>query len=313
MLEIIPSVLPILLLIGFGFFMHKKEIIGKSTADGLKKLAIDIGLPALLFISFMDMELKIEYLSLTIILFLFFCALFLIGIGLVKIKGLSIPSLPYLIPGFAVATLGIPLYLSLFGLENLSQYTILSVGHEIFFWFVLIAMLQMKQSGKGFSLQMVMDVIKNPFIIAVILGLILNITGLNIVLGENFIYKGIENFLEYLGNLVTPLILIVIGYDLKLDKRYIKDSFRILVIRIPLILILGYMVKILLLDRILTPDPYFDYAWFTYLILPPPFAMSLFIGRYSTEDNRNIATNTTVLATIISIIIYIIFALVIST
>lgn len=312
MINVLPSVLPILLLISMGYYMQRKETIKQSTIDEIKRIVLNIALPSLLFLNFKDMELKIEYLTLTITVFLFFCVLYLIAEGLNKIKGFYSPLLPFLLPGFALGTLGIPLYVSVFGVENLSKYIILAIGHELFVWFILIVIIKMKHSGTGFSFKIIIDFIRNPFIIAITLGITLNITGLGIVFDENAILKGIGQFLEYLSTIVTPLILIVIGYGLKLNKQYIRESIKLLMIRIPLILIIGYIVKFVFLDRIIIGDRFFDYAWFTYLILPPTYAITLLIGDYSTKENADIASNVAVLGTIISIIIYIIFVLVIS-
>lgn len=308
MIEIVPSILPIFLLIGMGFYMRKKEIIQESTVDEIQNIVLYVGLPALIFLSFKDMELQREHLTLTLIVFLFYCVVFLIGLAVNKIKRFSSPMLPFLIPCCALATLGIPLYVSVFGVENLPKYAILSVGHELFLWFVLMLVLQAQHSKTAFSTKMIKDFIKNPFILAVLFGIIFNVTGFNHVWGGNVIYQGIEKFLDHLGTFVTPLILIVIGYGLKLNKKYTGESIKILMVRIPLLLIVGYLVKMLFLDKMLIEDRFFDYAWFTFLILPPPYAMPLLIGKHSTEENTAIATNTIVLGTIVTIIIFVIFA-----
>ena len=96
---------------------------------------------------------------------------------------------------------------------------------------------------------------------------------------------------------------------MKLNKKYIKESGKILAIRMALILIIGYILKFVFIDRILVADKIFDYAWFTYLILPPSIAIALMIGSYSTEENKDIAANTVVLGTIVSIIVYVSFVL----
>ncbi|HHT51259.1 MAG TPA: malate permease [Eubacteriaceae bacterium] len=309
MLEILPNVMPVLLLIGLGYFFKAMGVIKSNNLDEIKKILLNISLPSLLFLNFKTMDLKLEYIGLTLIIFCFFALLFLLGQAINRIKPLYNPILPYLLPNFAFGTLGVPLFLSIFGIENLSNFTILSIGHEFFVWFVLIVLIKKKFSDEGFSINTLKEFIKNPFILAVVFGLLINITGFNRIISTNPILLGIEKFLESLSTILTPLILIIVGYDMKLNKKYIKESGKILAIRMALILIIGYILKFVFIDRILVADKIFDYAWFTYLILPPSIAIALMIGSYSTEENKDIAANTVVLGTIVNVIVYVSFVL----
>ena len=152
MLEILPNVMPVLLLIGLGYFFKAMGVIKSNNLDEIKKILLNISLPSLLFLNFKTMDLKLEYIGLTLIIFCFFALLFLLGQAINRIKPLYNPILPYLLPNFAFGTLGVPLFLSIFGIENLSNFTILSIGHEFFVWFVLIVLIKKKFSDEGFSI-----------------------------------------------------------------------------------------------------------------------------------------------------------------
>ena len=169
--------------------MQKKQTIKQDTIDEVKNIVLNIALPALLFLNYKNMDLAIEHLGLTVIIFLYFCLLYAIGVGVNKIKGISIPLLPFLMPGCAFGVLGIPLYATVFGIENLPTYSILGIGHEFFIWFFLLVALRMKYSEEKFSFDTIKDFIKNPFIIAVFLGMTLNITGFSKISGDRAIFR----------------------------------------------------------------------------------------------------------------------------
>ena len=309
MLEILPNVLPVLLLIGLGYLLKVKRYIESNNLDDIKKIILNISLPSLLFLNFKSMDLRIEYFYLTLIIFSFFVILFFLGLVINKIKVLHSPILPYLIPGFAFGTLGVPLFLSVFGMDNLSKFIVLTIGHEFFLWFILIVLIKRKFAGEKFSIKTIESFIKSPFVLSVVLGLLINISGFNEIITNNPILLGFEKFLENLSVVLSPLILIIVGYDMKLNKRYIKESGKIVAIRTSLILIVGYILKFAFINKILIPDKIFNYAWFTYLILPPSFAIAVLIGNHSSKENKDIAANTVVLSTIVSIIVYVSFVL----
>ena len=156
------------------------------------------------------------------------------------------------------------------------------------------------------------DLIKNPFIIAVLSGLLINLTGVGEGLSKSIIYNGLLATLDSLGSIVTPLILMILGYELKLNKKYITESAKVVILRLATMLSIGSIIKITILNRLLMPDTMFNYAWFTYLILPPSNSVPILLGQYSTEENAGIATNTTVLNTMVTILIYIAFVFYIS-
>lgn len=57
------QVLPILLLIVLGNQLRKRAWLAEGFIDDLKWLTINIALPSVLFLSFLDLELKVSYLA----------------------------------------------------------------------------------------------------------------------------------------------------------------------------------------------------------------------------------------------------------
>lgn len=309
MSEIISKIIPIFLLIALGYIIKQKNWVRQESMDELKDGVINIALPALLFITFRDMTLKKEYFLVIFIFFILLIVLYRIGLLLNKVKAISHPLVPFIVTSFTFGLLGIPLFGSVFGMENLEKISIFGVAHEFFVWFVFYTLLKMKFNNERFSRDTIKGFITSPLIISIILGLFLNITGTYKIFFENTFFIGVDITLNYLSSLATPIILIIIGFGLKLNKIYIKQSMKLFLIRIITILTIGYIFKIFIINKIITNDPLFDYAYFTFLILPPPYSLSIFVGKYANREYSEIANNVVVIHTIACIAIFVLFVL----
>ena len=64
------------------------------------------------------------------------------------------------------AVAGIPFFLAVYGLEELGQYTVLGVGHEIYAWMLLIPGLHLAMKHEKISLKMSLKTLTSPVIIS---------------------------------------------------------------------------------------------------------------------------------------------------
>lgn len=312
MTDIVAKIIPILLLILLGCFFRYKNTFKQTTIDEIKKLVIDVAFSAVLFITFFNMELKKEYFLVSIIIFFMLTLFYFVGTMINMIKAIKHPLIPYISTGFAFGFLGIPLFSTIFGVENLGKLSILGIGHEFFIWLLFYTLLKVKLGNQKFSMDTAIQIFKSPVIISITLGIILNLTGLRTSIHYNPIAKGLYTTVEYLSNLSTPLILIIIGYGLRFNKKYMKQSAIFIMIRFIVILSIGYFTKIFIINKIVSPDPIFNYAYFTFLILPSPLTLPIFVGASSTQEQEELANNTVVLNTVVSIAIFILFVLTIN-
>ncbi len=307
MLDIVAKIIPIISLIGIGWHFRYKELIHESTIDEIKSLVVNVSLASVLFITFLNMELKDEYFLVFFMIFILLCILFFIGLVLNKIKLIAHPLIPFIVTGCSFGLFGIPLFSTVFGIENIEKLSILGVGHEFFIWIVFYPFMRFRFNNERFSIKKIGDMIKSPLIMSIFLGITFNVIGLGIKIQNNPITSGLYATLKSLADLATPLILIIVGYGLKLNEKYIKQSIKFVVIRTITILIVGYIFKYLVIDHIMIWDKVFNYAYFTFLILPPPLSLSVFVGAYSTKEYEELINNTVVLNTIASIFIFIVF------
>jgi len=305
--DVISNTLPIIFLISFGLLIQRKNILKQSTIIDIKKIVMNISLPAVLFITFINMDFKKEYYLIILCIVLLMIIMYFTGVMLNMFKRIHNPLNPFMSTGFSFGLLGVPLYGTVFGIENLGKISVIGVGHELFMWFIFFTLLKIKFNNEKFSTSTIIEMLKSPLIIGVVLGIVLNITGFKSFIYAIGILKGIFITIQYMANIATPLILIIVGYDLKINKKYLRRSIRIVILRIMVVFIIGYAFKFLVLDALIKNDTLFDYAYFTFLILPPPFSTPIFMDKYNSYEYRDLANNVTVLDTVICIVVYVTF------
>lgn len=308
MTGVMSNVVPIILLILFGYIIRIKGILNEETMIGIKKLVLDISLPAILFSTFLNMNFEKGYFLVIIISFAMLCLFFLIGFLINKIKPLYHPMNPFVSSAFCFGLLGIPLFGTVFGSENLGKISILGVGNELFCWLIYYNFLDFKFNNKKFSVHLLKELFKSPLLISMSIGIIFNLFGFAELFKTNSFLVGVYTTIQYIANLGTPLILFIIGFTLKFNKEYTKKSIKFVLIRTLIILVIGYLIKFLIIDKLIVEDTIFNYAYFTFLILPLPFSLPIFAGKHCPEYEELI-NNTVILSTMLCILTFIIFIL----
>ncbi len=146
----------------------------------------------------------------------------------------------------------------------------------------------------------------SPVIIGVVAGLILNILGVPERVESIPLAEGVLNTINMLGSTTIPLILIVVGYGIRLDMEKLVYSARVIIIRMLVNIPLALLVNRLFIRGVLGLGAGFEAAFFTMLILPPPFILTLYMPQELEDEVHNV-DNTLTLHSIVSIIVFIIY------
>ena len=304
MTDAIAKIIPIILLVSLGYLIRYRHWANDDHMATIKKGIFDLALPAVLFISFKDMTLKKEQLLVTLVFFL----MMLIVYGVAKFVSRWVKEygdlVPFVCTGMAFGVLGVPLYAAVYGLENIGVISIFGVGHETFVWFVYLTLLRKQFNGEKFGIATLKNFIKSPVIIAILLGVMVNLFGLAIFFEKNVFLKGLALTLESLGSVTTPLIFIVVGYGIHLEKAFIWPAIKLVAIRYAVLIPVSYLVKFFVMDRVVgAVTPLYNMAFFTFMTLSPPYVSAILIDLYSTKENGYVANNVIVISTIFAVII----------
>ena len=302
--QILNRVLPIIFLIFLGNQMRQRRFLLENTMDDLRKIIVNLALPSVLFLTFSEIDLKPTYLLIFILFFFIDVGLFGLGNWIAKQFRVSQPYFRFLMTGFEYGMLGVSLFGGAYGLEKLGTFAIVDLGHEIFAWFVFLAFLLVQRDGIQDNKQLVKAFFKSPVIMAILAGLAMNILGLKVLLFTYPIVGGLMSTLQFMANLTIPVMLLLVGYNIQLDRSGLREILPVILIRLAILVPLAFLLNIFVIRNLLVLEPAFEAAVFTLLILPPPFIIPLYMRADQHEDKRYV-NNVLALYTIISVAIFI--------
>ncbi len=302
--SVLAMALPVFVMLGLGMLCRKKALLARSAVDGLKRVAVDICLPAVLFKAFATADYAASTVAIAVAAY--FTCILMLGLGFLLVKLMKIPgrTAPFLASGFEVGMLGYALFMLLFPGESTSKLAILDTGLTLFvFTFYKGLVAKGKMSGR----ELVGDMLRSPVLWALILGVLAGSTGLMGVLQQADMTKVLFAVADFVGAPTGGIILLAIGYDLVLGEIPWKQTARLLVMRL---LTCGvFLVLLLALNKTLLPGLLFPGAVAITAILPPPYVLPIFAD----DSEERVQTASALSAsTLITLILFVVLAVIYS-
>lgn len=233
----------------------KVKFTSKEEISGIKKIILNLALPATIFIALLGIKVEFHLLILPLLalglnLLMFFAmplVLPLMGIGRntpeFRTAKLLIPSLA---PGLSC----FPFVLEFLGEDYLAKAAMADLGNKVFvlFFLYLVAMnwhyaLQSHRSKKGTQLKpMLKAMISEP--VNIFIGVALLLISFGVTMDSLPFF--LSETLEKLSLIMTPLVLLFIGLAVKIKRRQFFQIFSLLCTRAGLVLLIsGVFVMIL--------------------------------------------------------------------
>ena len=306
-IQIINRILPILLLISLGVWIRHRDFLAAETVDELRKMVVNIALPAVLFISFLNIELKSSYFIIFVVLFLLCIVLFFLGKLIRKLFGIKYAYFPYLTTGFEYGMMAVSLFGAAYGLEKIGTIAVVDLGHEIFIWFVFLPLLLIKRDGAQKPKEIVRSFLSSPVVVAILASLFLNFVGVGELLYELPITGGVMGTLAFLQDLTVPLILLIVGYGVMIDREGLKEASILTAIRLGIMIPLAWVLNTFLIREGLQLDQSFEIAIMTLLIMPPPFIVPLYTGENLDPEEKRYINNVLAVHTVISVAVFLVY------
>jgi malate permease and related proteins len=300
-LEVFSKILPVVLLFLVGTVFRKFRFIKAETIEDLKKLIIHVSLPALLFLSFSKTNFESKHLLIIVAVFAAVLIALLIGKGIQSFIGIQSSYFPLLLTNFEAGMLGYSIFSVLFGEEHIYIFAIIDLGQVIFFYLVIAGILTNLRDGHLTKKEQFTSFMKNPILLAVILGVIVQKTGFITFLSGNPLSNSILQTAALIATITTPLICLVIGYEIQIEKSTIGKVVKVVVIRMMMLLMFGLLINNFIINRLLHLDQLFMAAVITMFMLPPPFVIPLFI-KGEDKENRIFVNNVLSVHTVVTII-----------
>lgn len=201
------AILPIFLLIVLGYFLRQRGTLTAESNKAFGEVAFKIFMPMVLFTGMAKAPLH-DGLNMTILAAYFIPALIIFaGVNLVAHLRIGHPTPFGLTAAFGNnALIGIALIASLLGNPGLVLlFTILAVHSLLLFSFQ--SLYNSFASGESFSAKTLISSLANPMIIGLLLGVLLNLSGLSLPLWA-------DHLTTWLAQAALPCALIVLGANL---------------------------------------------------------------------------------------------------
>lgn len=303
MSELVKRLLPILIILTIGFILKRKKVFSEAFVQGLKVMIVNLALPAVLFDAFSTMEFQASYLLLFIIIFIYCAILYVIGYSLHRFfPGMfSWDKTKGYMTGFEFGMIGVGLFGAIWGMENLWIIMLIAFGHELFIWFFYVLLISKSSNQSMHPYDTIKHFLSTPTIVAIILGVVANLTGIRALMEDNMIGQSILTAIGFLKPLTSPLILIIIGYTMTFHFRKLREMTIYLFTRVILVLGIGTMVLLVIKQTVQGMEPLFTTAFYAFILLPAPYILPLYI---SDKEEAEYFTQLLLYSTIVTFIGY---------
>ena len=301
---IVAKVLPVIFLIILGHFLGRFKIISQETIDDLKKIVVNIALPASLFMAFADTVFEAKYLLIVSAVFAS-CTIMLLLAGVFR-KPLKIenPYWPSLYAGFETGMMGYSIFVAVYGAAEMFKLAIMDLGQVTFVFFVLVSVLRRINGDSIGAAGLIKSFLKSPVILSIIFGIIAGLIGLPGLLAGNAAGDAVLDTIGLVGSLTMPLICLVIGYELRIDKTDLARPFFTALSRIVVLLVLAFVINKLLIAGLLGLAKTYEVALYTLFMLPPPFVIPIYMSGRKSQD-KQLILNTISMHIILTLVAFI--------
>ena len=266
------TLLPVFFMLGLGWASRQLGWVSPEQKAGANSLLFGLLFPILIFNLMASADLDVSVLPIVGYVFaMYMLVILVVGPRTAFFTGPERAHFSkYLLSCHEGGNVALPLYLSIVGA---SSNTVIFDLAGTFTCFVVLPIMIARESAKGTSgADIVRSIVTSPFIIAVFLGLTLNLTGLyGLIVGSPF-GPAWTATLSMATSPIVALILFCLGYDLTIDKKTLTPILRLGAVRLAwsALIILGFF----LLFHARMADREFMMAVLIYFMCPTGFGMA---------------------------------------
>lgn len=238
LISLLKVTVPLLTAIVLGNLSRTRNTVPAESVEGIKKLVLNVFLPAQVLNAFASMELSLS----TLLVPAFSCTLcffaYFVGKLTEKRLGKYGPYYRFLISSSEPGMLGYALYGLLYGADGIAPIVLVDSGLAIFFFSFFLPRLMKLSSEDGEQKSAWQAAVESPILRMLVLALILNLTGLYDRLMATQAGEIVSDTLSLLSAPVSCLMLFSVGYGMRIDREILqpvlKTSFWRLVGFLPL-------------------------------------------------------------------------------
>ena len=292
-ISVVQTALPVFLALALGMLCRKKKFLTRDGVDTLKKVVINITLPAVLLNAFATAEYSVEALILPALMFALCCVALVLGKLIIRLSGMKSRLAPFLATGFEAGMLGYALFSLLFPKESLSAFALPDIGQTLFVFTLFKILISGKTDLKAIGKEMA----TTPILWAVFVGVLIGATGLYGKLQEWGVAGILDSATSFVSAPTGMIILLTVGYDLVIREIPWKKTAGLMGMRLLVAAILFGIV--VLLNKTVLNNMFFTGAAMLMFILPPPYVIPVFADEPEERVQISAALSAMTLMTVI--------------
>ena len=301
MMVLLQKVLPVFLVLGLGVVCRKRALLNREGINALKKVAVDIALPAVMFSAFATAEYSLKSVCVPLTMFAVCCGALFLGFLLCRRLKIGGRLSPYMAAGFEAGMLGYALFAILFPGEKVSAFAMVDLGQVLFVFTVYKIML----AGKSNAGDALREALSAPTVWAIALGLLVGATGLYNALKPSGISSVLDALTDFVSAPTSVLILLAIGFDLDPSGMEWRKIGKMMGLRLGISAVL--LGVVLLVDHLVLGHMIHTGALLLMFILPPPYVLPVFAD---VEEERTDVSSALSALTFVSIVLFAVLAVV---
>jgi len=296
LITVLQTALPVFVALVLGMICRKTAFLSRDGIDALKKVVLNITLPAVLFSAFASTEYSLRAMAQPVMMFLVCILALALGFGILKLIGSKSRLAPFLASGFEAGMLGYALFALLFPNQSLSSFAVLDLGQTLF----VFTLYKILLSGKKDLAAIGRDMLTSPILWAVAAGVLAGATGIYGKLGE---FRGVvDSLTDFVAAPTAMIILLTVGYDLVLRDIPWKKTAGLIGMRVAVMAIC--LALMLALNRWVLGGIIFTGAAVLMVMLPPPYVIPVFADEPAERVQISSALSALTLLTVILFAVY---------
>jgi len=302
-MSVLATIFPVFFMIGLGMCARMRGWVTPEQKSGVSATVFGLLFPILIFSLMSTVSISADHVLIVGYLTAAYCVALVVGKVLSGFTGERFAHFSnFLLAVQEGGSVALPLYVSIVGPS--SNTVILDMASMIVVFIVYPVLVQRAVSEGADARAIVRNILTNSFVIAVIAGLFFNFTGLYALLSTTPVFELYSGAVEMATAPIVGMILITIGYDLRVDREMVRPLLRLTLVKVVFYALV--MASMLVLFRGLMADKDFLMATLIYLSCPSGFAVPAFISPlFRTDDDASFASAFTSLYIVVTLVVYV--------
>ncbi len=293
--------LPILFLFLLGYALRRTSFLSETSIVELKNLILTFGLPALLFESFLTLDVRAKDTVVVLLVYLLCLLMLATGQFTARLFRIKSPYFPLLMTGFEVGMFGLAVFSATYGAPGLSAIAFIGLGQTFFVFTIQSSALMAMKSGRRPGLRSIIrEFATSPVTLGMVGGIVASRIPVSASAAPYLAPAGA--FIHLLGSATVPLITIAIGWGVQIERRTLRLSLVTIAVRKAILIPLALLFNHWILTRWLGMPTLYRQAMLIMVLTPPPFVISAFMK--SDDEGENAYVHTTLsVDTVVSIVL----------